>query len=175
MPTSFGRSSISGLRNIQTSLSNAIDFSGNAVRLPNNPRFDVYAVTGGTFANNSNWIFPTVVVNQGNHYNTANGRFTAPIAGVYVFYWTNIGGNSDGVFRYRFRINGANVRDVHLRIDTIESGSEYGTNGMRVFMTSLAINDFVQIFYQSDQLIASYPGSNSDINQYPQFSGWLLG
>ena len=30
-------------------------------------------------------IFDTALVNQGLHYNTSNGKFTAPIAGLYHF------------------------------------------------------------------------------------------
>jgi hypothetical protein len=32
-----------------------------------------------------NTIWDTAVLNVGGHYSTANGRFTAPVAGVYVF------------------------------------------------------------------------------------------
>jgi len=151
----------------------AVDSSGRVTK-PNHPVFNVYGVSGGTYANNNYWIFPTVIVNTGSYYNTTNGRFTAPVAGTYHFFWSNIGGNANDVWRYYFRKNGANVGDWHLRLDTGASGSEYGF-GTREIIIPLAVGDYVQIYYQSDASQASYPGGDSTGNTYPTFGGYLIG
>lgn len=145
------------------------------VNFPHRPVFDVHGVAGTSYVSASYFIFPTVNINTGNHYNTANGRFTAPISGAYVFYWSFIGATTDTVYRYRIRKNGSNIRDVHLRLDAQETGTEYPENGARQFITNLAVNDYVQIFFQSDNGAASYPASTSAANPYSVFCGFLLG
>lgn len=145
------------------------------IRMPKQPRFYAYGVSGGTFAHNSNWIFPTTRVNQGGHYSTSTGRFTAPVTGTYFFTWGNIAGNTNDVFRYYFRLNGTNVGDVHLRQDTNATGTEYATSASRNFMISLSAGDYVNIYYTSDSGAASYPGSNASDNDYLYFGGYLIG
>ena len=152
----------------------AVDSSGRVTK-PNHPVFSAYGVSGGSYANNSYWLFPTILVNTGSCYNASNGRFTAPIAGTYHFFWSQIGGNSNDVFRYFFRKNGSDIGSGwHLRLDTGASGSEYGI-GTREIVIPLAVGDYAQIFYYSDNAVASYPGGNDANNAYPTFSGYLIG
>lgn len=142
---------------------------------PNQPAFQAYGVGSGTFASNSVHIYPSTRFNIGNHYNTSNGRFTAPVAGIYLFGWTQIGGSVNETWRYRIRKNGVNVGDVHLRLDTTATGGEYGTNGVYTFPINLAALEYVEIFFQSDSGNAQYPGANDNTNDYPLFWGYLLG
>lgn len=77
---------LSGTNGISSSASNwAIqpDDSGR-VRKPNQPAF--YAMMNNvTFSSTQAIVFEDVYVNIGGHYNPANGRFTAPVAGTYHF------------------------------------------------------------------------------------------
>ena len=57
-------------------------------------------------------------------------------------------------------------------MDTLATGSEYGTNGSRVQMLALAANDYVQIFFKADSGTSTYTGSQDD---YMNFGGFLIG
>jgi hypothetical protein len=149
--------------------------SSGHVTFPYRPAFDVHGVAGTSYVSGSNFIFPTVILNTGGHYNTSNGRFTAPVAGTYIFYWAFIGAAGATVYRYRIRKNGSNIGDVHLRLDATDTGSEYPENGARQFMTNLAVNDYIQIFFQSDNGTATYPAATSVTDPYAVFCGFLLG
>lgn len=77
-----------GLRGTGTG-SNISDYgvyidSSNRVRTPNVPAFCAHFASYGS--NPSFILTPNVVItNNGSCYNTANGRFTAPMAGIYYF------------------------------------------------------------------------------------------
>ena len=142
----------------------------------NQPAFMAYGVAGGTFASGNIWIFPTAHVNRSSSYNTSNGTFTAPVAGVYFFSWGHIGGSGDTVYRFFLRINGSNfLGDTHLRLDTGATGSEYGAGANRTAMVNMSAGDYAQIFYSSDNGTNAYPGANDASNNYPNFMGYLIG
>jgi hypothetical protein len=89
-----------------------IDTSGRT-RLPSQPRFfawrDAGQVNAGTVA-----VFNQTNINVGGHYNTSNGRFTAPITGTYYFCVSGIG-FTGGTTRLYPRPNGSRWNDFHLR------------------------------------------------------------
>lgn len=151
----------------------SIDSSGR-VTIPNQPIFQAYGVSGGTFANGNYWIFPTTLVNIGNHYNTSNGIFTAPVAGTYKFWWSFIGNNVNDVYRYSILKNNASL-NFQLRIDTGATGTEYGSNGSYSIVLTLTVNDTIRIYFSSDGGNPSYPASNSSLENFTTFGGQLLG
>ena len=142
---------------------------------PYQPAFHAYGATSAT--SGADVIYANTYVNTGGHYSTTNGRFTAPVAGVYVFFWSAIGNNNNDVYRYFLHKNGSkNIansgNDIHLRMDTLATGSEYATNGSRVQMLALAANDYIQIYFQADSSNSTYVGSQDD---YMNFGGFLIG
>lgn len=141
--------------------------AGGYVTMPNQPAFDVTRSAGLT--SNNNVIYNTVNLNNGSHYSTANGRFTAPVTGRYFFYWTNIGLNSSGdVHRYYLRVNGSNT-NKQLRLDQTTVGEAY-QQATQNGILSLSAGDYVNVYYTSDS------GSNSyGNNAYTRFGGYLLG
>lgn len=145
----------------------SVNFSGR-VTVSNQPRFQAYGASGTSGTSGQDWIFPSTYVNTGSHYNTSNGRFTAPVAGTYIFFWSNIGNTQNTVYRYRLRKNGVNIDDLHLRLEN--GTTAYKDNGAMKAMIDLAAGDYINIFFQSDNGTASYT-----TNQYPWFGGYLLG
>ena len=150
-----------------------INSSGQMTR-PTHPAFHAYGATSAT--SDADVIYANVYVNTGSHYSTTNGRFTAPVAGVYLFFWSAIGNSNNDVYRYWIMKNGSKTiansgNDIHLRLDTLATGSEYEF-GTRVQMLSLAANDYVQINFKADSGNSTYVGSQDD---YMNFGGYLIG
>jgi hypothetical protein len=139
------------------------------ITTPHQPAFHAY----GASATSGNYVtYPSIYVNRGGHYSTGNGRFTAPVAGMYMFFWDAIGSSASDVFRWYLRKNGSNIGagDLHLRQDTTATGGEYATNASRVAILDLAVNDYVQIYVVVDGESSIYAGQD-----YVTFGGYLLG
>jgi hypothetical protein len=133
-------------------------------RMPIQPVFQAYSLNNG--ASGIDLVFPNTYVNTGGHYNTSNGRFTAPSSGTYFFWWANIGGTSGQTHRYYLRKNGSNINDLQLRLPT---GSNYAPNGVQAISIVLVANDYVNIFHVSDAGAATFTA-----DQYPSFGGYLI-
>jgi hypothetical protein len=148
---------------------------GGRVTKPLQPSFHAHGAN--VFASSNYLIYPTVRFNIGNHYNASTGVFTAPIAGTYLFGWTQIGGNGNTIYRFFFRVNNANVSngDLHQRLDTTASGSEYAANGVYTMPWRLNAGDTARIWYVSDDGTGMYPFAVSAADDYPRFWGHLLG
>ena len=140
-----------------------IDKHGRVTK-PYQPAFKckLSSATGANFT--GYFVFGNVSYNIGSHYNSSNGRFTAPVDGRYLFAWyTNMeraGGN--GSFYAEWYING-NAQGN--RMYSHHSGAWELIGGTVIF--DLNTNDYVQI-----QAITS---GNWDGNQYGSYSGCLLG
>ncbi|MFY7884770.1 MAG: C1q-like domain-containing protein, partial [Dolichospermum sp.] len=170
-----GSSFQSGLLNTGTDAM-VINGSGQ-ILTPAQPAFLAYGNGNGSFNTvvGDYLIYPAVSFNRGNHYNASNGIFTAPIAGVYHFSWSTIGGNDNEVYRSFLRINNNTfLGDYHLRQDTGATGAEYGTNGNRSALVNLAANDQVRIFFKTDTNNSMY-GRGATSDPYHNFMGHLIG
>ena len=140
-----------------------IDSSGR-VTTPGQPAFKckLNTATGANFT--GTLVFNNVSYNIGSHYNSSNGRFTAPIDGKYLLAWyTNMeraGGN--GSFYADWYING-NAQGN--RMYSHHSGAWEQIGGTVIF--DLNANDYVHI-----QAMTS---GNWDGGSYGSYSGCLLG
>ena len=117
----------------------------------------------------------TAHLNRGNHYNTTNHRFVAPVAGVYQFsacvIVNGIANNTDLTDLFYLYKNGTNMAYA-MRRGRYVSGST-GTNGYYVdFMSNvnvlMAANDYCDIILR---LSLSVHGNSA----YTWFSGTLVG
>ena len=142
--------------------------------MPLQPRFYAYGNVGGTHASGSFVRYGYTYVNVGSHYSSTNGRFTAPVTGDYYLFWGSIAATANDVYRFALYKNGADT-GVQLRVDTTSTGSEYGTNGSRAIILSLAQNDYVQIYYAADAGTSFYPAGDESSSAFTHFGGYLLG
>ena len=147
--------------------------SAGAVTIPNQPIFLATAETtislSTSFAELTD--FSNAHVNIGSHYNTSNGRFTAPVAGTYQFAVTSIGTSTSDVYRFRVYKNGSSLNNFGLRVDTQHDGSGFGTNGEFCIVTTLAASDYISIFGRSDGGSDAYANSSY---RYSYFRGHLM-
>lgn len=133
---------------------------------PLNPSFQAYRnQSGWTVTAGSVFVFDNTVHNRGGHYNTSNGRFTAPVDGIYQFnfhtiYSGNAGNDWISIRRNGVRINGG---DFHFSTDP---GSQWDTVGGALNLY-LNASDYVQMIAATEHY---YHGSN-----WSNFSGYLVG
>ena len=75
---------------------------------PNNPVFMAYRTSNyATTTSATALVFNEEKIDVGNNYDTSNGRFTAPVTGLYEFGYASIASNTSTVYRYDIRINGS--------------------------------------------------------------------
>lgn len=134
-----------------------IDSAGR-VNIPNQTMFSAWNVGGTTISGNV--ILNTVLVDTGGNYSTSTGRFTAPIAGKYMFHFSG------------FMEANATSGDISLNKNGgqfVRTYSNEATGVYRPFAISciatMAAGDYMQ-----PNAVANLHG-----NANPVFSGYLVG
>jgi hypothetical protein len=137
-----------------------IDSAGR-VTMPYQPAFRAYDNRGGHFTEYGDIPFNATHENIGNHFNTANGVFTAPIAGRYLFMWNSYTDSFNaGSHRAFLRKNG---------LDQIQTGNS--GNGVPItLIIHLSAGDTVTLGGNP-----SYPIRYYRASAHNEFSGYLLG
>ena len=139
------------------------------VTMPYQPSFKAH-ISGGSItvaSNNGNSaIFSSTDHNVGGHYSTSTGRFTAPIAGRYVF--------TCSIFKYTTYNNPDNTYWGFSKNGTMILTTNHGANGYDggqciSIVAQLAVGDYVDVRCTSGGPIISYG------MPYNSFSGHLLG
>lgn len=112
-----------------------IDSSGR-VTTPYQPSFRAYSTAGAYSTTGVDIAFPNTTFNIGSYYSTSNGRFTAPVAGIYLFLWST---SSFGATSFSL--------DLHKNGSTLSFSEQ--NNSLNYFVTgqsqlvSLAVGDYV--------------------------------
>jgi hypothetical protein len=126
-----------------------IDSSGR-VTLPYQPAFWAYTTnTSATFAATT-IIFDASPTNRGSCYNTSNGRFTAPVAGFYVFGGMLQNNSSSAYLEVEFRVNNAKQNDT--QVAQIQSGQKAVMSAAYY----LNANDYVTFYVFNGTVVGDY-------------------
>lgn len=138
----------------------------NGVSTPRQPAFHIKC--GHAAAVNTDVIADTPVFDIRSNYNNTNGRFTAPVAGVYHFMWHQL-----------ISYSTTGRHDVYISVnDVLYTGSQTinhkeTANTFRTMRTESIIklnaNDYVKIHYNGGTVAL-----NND-NAYGAFSGYMVG
>lgn len=156
-----------------------VDTSGR-LKVPQQPSFLVYSNTGTAYKAANSWEdisrlktsggVATVATryNVGNHFDSATGRFTAPVTGQYAFYaggWASYNGAGN---RYAVSFTTNNLGTNYI------SGANYSAAdsplAMSPIILNLAANDYVIL--QMFSSVATILGTGSHFFYY---GGYLLG
>ena len=141
--------------------------SNGVITMPNQPAF--HARGGTALANNTNTIIigGATEFNIGGHYNTSNGRFTAPVDGVYQFsFWGLIYPHNSGVINIFYSKNGTQY--AHL----VQGGADSNTHTSRsgIVHMGMSAGDYAELRINR--------GSSTGVNAYGSqwnMSGHLIG
>lgn len=138
----------------------AIDGSGR-ILTPNQPAFRVVTNTATPGAD---IIWSTPITNIGNCYNASNGRFTAPVAGVYQFQTSLLRPSSYSAdMDIQFWLNGGGFLST-VRAPFVSGVFTGATNSLAV---SLAANDYITVRVTNT---APWPDTSWNF-----WSGYLVG
>ena len=151
-------------KNVSTTI---LGLSTTGITKPLQPAFNAIGQIGTTSGNYV--IFPSTQFNIGSGYSVANGRFTAPVAGVYYFKFNHITGATAGEYRFGYYKNTVLYSGsiTIIQINTVAYSSVTATQHIQ-----LAVSDYVNIRYVSGPG-AMYAGAGDF--SYGQFSGYLVG
>ena len=137
--------------------------STGQVTKPSQASFAAVNTSNGYSLNGAVFPFNSTTHNIGSHFNTSNYRFTAPVAGRYLFTFYSIY-NSSGQGRYEILINGAadqNGTRVHMN-----NHDSNWDNTSTCWILNLAANDYIQMYSQTN---TGWHG-----NHWQRFCGELL-
>ena len=132
----------------------------------NRPAFDAGVSTGAVSATNP-IVFNNAQVNRSNCYNTSNGRFTAPVTGLYFFYYGGLKDNNSNVLRLKLRKGDGTYLNNGREFRLDENGGSYAENASMCIIVSLTANEYVQVYVTEGTVYGQY-------NAYTYFGGYLL-
>ena len=144
-----------------------IDSNGYVLK-PNTPAFNARSHSSGTstgafyVGSTNNSQTSVVIYNNGSHFNNSNGRFTAPVAGIYYFgcQATPSQGANSGI--YILKNGGSQLSGTAYQYSTSYNGSAVSA------IVSLSVGDYVQG--------AMVPFNGTTEGQYDgNFCGALIG
>jgi len=113
--------------------------SSSRVTTPSQPSFHAVR-NAGNFSSTGIFICNAVTFNDGSHYNSTTGRFTAPVAGRYQtnFFWLMQGGNN---LDFIIRVNGTQYPGIDIRNNSALSSGNF-TQGFSAVL-KLSASDIV--------------------------------
>ena len=139
------------------------------VTKPSQPAFAATSSSDITVTTDGIIAFDQTSINVGNHFNTSTNRFTAPVAGTYLFLSTismrNV--SSTGTYLAIYYKKNNSGTGFRMRFRAANVGNEWdGTSGHAIL--NLAANDYVELFGYNESGQFIMQGSETN------FTGYLL-
>ena len=152
----------------------SVDGATGAVRKPKNPVFIAYRVSNYSLTTTeTELVYESEKIDVGGNYDPSNGRFTAPVTGLYEFAYATIAHNSNTVYRYTLKVNGNDpYSPLRMELRIHQASSEYGTNGEYVCYVNMTAGQYASVFARADTNVSCYGDSNFG---YTYFRGRLVG
>ena len=149
-----------------------IDSAGR-VTMPYQPAF-VANTAPSTLTDNVDIVWSATALNRGSVYNTSNGRFTAPVAGLYQFFASVRIENAVSAVTYHrisFKHNGSYVTSSRSQLNhrTATGYWSHSSNDQAIYLN---LNDYVNVTFETSGGSSSF--STSARNEHV-FYGYLLG
>jgi hypothetical protein len=145
----------------------SIDSTGRSLS-PFQPAFHAKVSSNYSAGSQAEVIYGSVKYNVGNHYNSSNGRFTAPVSGLYNMYSMIRMEFNNGYWHAMFKVNGS-------PIDTAGYGliglTGTGSPGFNAGSTSF------NVYLNSGDYITSntWVTSTQTVHEQSHFGGYLIG
>ena len=150
-PLNFRMSSSSALD------TNAMTINHNGhVTIPNQPILSMKV--NSSIQSGNYMIHSGVITNNGNHYNTGNGRFTCPVAGFYYCSIMVMSNNSNTTMDLELHKNSSNASDILVPYQAATGGQYNQVSGSCILQCSA--NDILQFKLNSGSV---YDGRHSNI------------
>ena len=164
------------LQNPNGTTAATIDSSGR-VLTPARPAFHSRYNFNGTAGITGTLVFNQEDFDIGGNYDTSNGRFTAPVSGIYYFSFDAlVSENSSGAILadgsavyVNFYKNGAVTAAGQRSYYRMTGGAQYNTI-YRTETMQLSANDYVQLYVSNKFIYNDASGSYC-----PTFQGFLIG
>lgn len=155
-----------GKMHFQTNATDRLVISNDGyITTPNQPVFSAYR-NGTNVPDSTVIVWTNTTANVGSHYNTSNGKFTAPVTGNYFFSAFAMSPSTTGGFGIRLRLNGtpSGTTWAYVNSNTIY---QYKTVSMG-FVIGLNATDYIEIMTQGGEM-------HSTANFHNNFCGYLVG
>jgi len=158
---------VQNIKHTNGTTAQTIDSSGR-VLTPARPAFFAYISSNVTATGII--AFDTVKYNQGSHFNTSNGTFTCPVAGLYLFNFKCLFNTPDSDSYANLHVNGSDYtgnQASSFAYGNIGGSAGHYLSGGGSDVVSLSASDAVTIYYTD---------AGTDLHHtYTTFSGCLIG
>ena len=172
---------VQNIKHTNGTLAETVDSNGY-VLTPNRPSF--YAYPSADFecgtGSGTTRIFGETLHNQGGHYSTSTGRFTAPVAGLYFFHSNIATASETNVIVYMSAEVSATLGGVTTRFGGGWSEKDSSTNThhkvSNTVILEMAVGDYAMFSHESNvSLTILGTSSGSATPRYTYFMGYLIG
>jgi hypothetical protein len=90
-------------------------------------------------------FYDSIFINNGNHFNASTGRFTAPVAGCYLFSFQSNTASTGPVMNVRLRINGVANTGDGIESYNQTGGSNAGSSVLADTIYTVSAGDYLDV------------------------------